>query len=125
METSATIRFATTARRLTMAARRLGLRAPSFASPPRLAGLDRSLRRRTDGSVVVAVRVRSRPWPAVLADLVEGVIRVNGLSGAEADRVRAALWEEIDVTQEAAPGGGGALPSLPSPPVRLRPVRVA
>ena len=40
----------------------------------------------------MAVRYRDRPWPAVLADLVEGVIVAGDLRGSEAERIRAGLW---------------------------------
>jgi hypothetical protein len=70
----------------------LGLDPPAFRSPPRLLGVDRTIRRRADGGTVVAVVLRGRPWPAILADLVEGVVAANGLAGAEADRARKALW---------------------------------
>lgn len=94
MHSSTTARFAHAARSLTRAARRRGLAAPSFRCPPRVIGADRTLRRRPGGGVV-AVRVRDRPWPAVLADMIEGVIAVNGLSPPAATRVRTELWEEV------------------------------
>jgi hypothetical protein len=37
--------------------------------------------------------VRGRPFAAVVADLVEGVVVVNALTGPAADRVRARLWD--------------------------------
>ena len=40
----------------------------------------------------MAVRIVDRPWPAVLGDLVEGVIVANELDGADAQRCRDALW---------------------------------
>lgn len=87
-------RFATAARALGQAARLRELVVPSFRSPP---GLDvqRSIRRRA-GVPTVAVRLRERPWSAVLADMVEGIVVANGLSGARADRVRAALWLAVE-----------------------------
>ena len=94
MQPSTTARFAHAARTLTRAARRRGLVAPSFRCPPRIVGADRTLRRRPGGGVV-SVRVRERPWPAVLADMIEGVVAVNGLSPPAATRVRTELWEEV------------------------------
>jgi hypothetical protein len=91
MEPATTFRFATAARALTCEARARSLVAPGFRSPPRLVGANRSIRRRA-GSPVVAVRVHGRPWPAVLADLVEGVVVANRLVGPRADELRAALW---------------------------------
>jgi hypothetical protein len=94
---STTIRFADAARVLTREARRRGLVVPGFRCPPRLVGVDRSLRRRTDGGVI-AVRIRGRPWQAVLGDMIEGVIVVNGLDAHQATRVRTELWEVVSGT---------------------------
>lgn len=88
--------FAATARLLTGEARRLGLEAPGFRSPPRLAGVDRSLRRRQGTSATVAVRLAGRPRPAVVADMIEGVVAANSLVGPAADRCRAALWNVVE-----------------------------
>jgi hypothetical protein len=94
MEPGATLRFTAAARALADASRRLGLDPPSFRSPPRLMSVDRSLRRHPRGTTV-AVRLRGRPWAAVLADMVEGVVAANDLATAEADRARAVLWEAV------------------------------
>jgi hypothetical protein len=94
MESSTTARFAHAARALAREARRRGLVAPSFRCPPRLVGADRTLRRRPGGAVV-AVRLRDRPWPAVLADMIEGVVVVNRLAPPAATRVRTELWEAV------------------------------
>ena len=94
MEPGATLRFTAAARALADAARRLGLQPPGFRSPPRLGSVDRSLRRHQRGTVV-AVRLRGRPWAAVLADMVEGVVAANDLTAGDADRVRSALWQAL------------------------------
>jgi hypothetical protein len=91
MEPATTLRFAEAARALAAEARACGLTAPGFRSPPRLAGADRTIRRRSGGAVV-SVRVRQRPWGAVLADMIEGVIVANEVTGAAADPLRARLW---------------------------------
>lgn len=97
------LRFVSAARVLARGARSQGLRPPAFRSPPRLVGVSRSLSRRSDGHVTVAVRLRGRPWGAVLADMVEGVVVTNGLHGVAADRCRRALWEALqDVGDLAA-----------------------
>ena len=44
---------------------------------------------------VVAVLVRDRPFVAVLADMIEGVIVVNRLTPPDADTIRTALWESL------------------------------
>lgn len=92
------LRFARLARSLVEAARAQGLRAPTFRSPPRIPDVTRSIMRRGP-AVTVAIALRDRPWPAVVADMVEGVIVTNRLSGVRADHVRAGLWRvatEID-----------------------------
>ncbi len=94
MEPATTVDFAAAARVLTREARRRGLTGPSFRCPPRLVGVDRTIRRRPDGAIV-SVRLRGRPWPAVLADMVEGVVVTNGLVAPHADRLRAELWEVV------------------------------
>lgn len=90
------LRFASAVRTLGRAARRQGLVLPGFRSPPRVHGADRTLRWRADGSAIVAVRLRDRPWVAVLGDMVEGVVVANGLAGHRATRARTALWEALD-----------------------------
>ncbi len=92
MDSSPTAQFALAARTLTREARRRGLVAPSFRCPPRLRGVDRSLRRRPGGAVV-AVRLRGRPWPVVLGDMIEGVVAANDLPPPAATRLRTELWE--------------------------------
>lgn len=91
---SSSLRFARAVQSLGVTARSLGLVAPSFRSPPRLLGVQRSIKRWSDGAVV-AVVVRGRPWAAVQADLVEGVIAANRLTSPASDRARAALWDAI------------------------------
>ena len=51
---------------------------------------------------MVAVVLRGRPFQAVMADMIEGVIVANGLKGAEATRIRTALWASMVVGLEAA-----------------------
>jgi hypothetical protein len=89
------LRFAEVARTLGDAARRGGWVMPSFRSPPRLAGAQRTLRRRS-GAVTVAVCLRGRPWAAVVADMVEGVVVANRLTGPAAAAARTALWAALD-----------------------------
>ena len=89
-----TVDFSHAARLLARVARRRGLVAPSYRCPPRVVGVQRTLRRHPGGAVV-AVQVRGRPWVAVVADMIEGVIVVNRLTPPAADRVRTELWEAI------------------------------
>jgi len=91
---SPSIRFARTVQALGVAARALELEVPGFRSPPRLVGVQRSIKRAATGTTV-AVVVRGRPWAAVQADLVEGIVAANDLSLPAADRARAELWAAI------------------------------
>lgn len=90
------LRFAAAARSLGHAARLRELDVPAFRSPPRLVGVDRSIRRRADGGATVSVRLRGRPWVAVLADMVEGVVVANRLQGPSADQCRTAMWTAVE-----------------------------
>ena len=89
------LRFATAARSLGQAARLRDLVVPAFRSPPGIEGVHRTLRRRR-GIPSVAVRLKERPWSAVLSDMIEGVVVANNLTGAKADRTRAALWLAVE-----------------------------
>ena len=89
--------FVRTCQALTVACRRLGLDVPSFRSPPALAGATRTIRRRHAAPPVVAVRHRGRQPASVVADLVEGVLVANRISGPAAMRARSALWEAVSV----------------------------
>src|SRR5262249_6232922 len=102
MESGNAIEFANAARTLTSAAQRRGLIGPSFRCPPRILGVDRSLRRHPAGGAVVAVRLRGRPWAAVLADMIEGVAAANRLQPAQAFRLRAELWAALGYVQSPA-----------------------
>ncbi|MGB0113236.1 MAG: hypothetical protein WBP59_08460 [Ilumatobacteraceae bacterium] len=95
MEPATTVDFASAARSLTREARRRGLVPPSFRCPPRLVGVDRSIRRRAD-SAVVSIRLKGRPRAAVIADMIEGVIVANQLRPPDADRVRSDLWVAME-----------------------------
>jgi hypothetical protein len=92
---STSIRFAHVARTLATSARGRGLRVPAFRSPPRVKGAERTLKRWPDGGATVSVALRGRPFAAVVADMVEGVVVANRLGGIEATRTRTALWEAV------------------------------
>lgn len=109
-------RFAETVRTVVTVSRRRGLRPPVFRSPPRLEGVDRSIRRGPNGTVVVAVRRGDRPLAAVQADVIEGVVAANHLDGEAADRFRRAAWAALE--------GSGA-PPRPRATMGQAPARVA
>lgn len=90
------LQFAECVRAVTTVARRRGLSVPAFRSPPGVEGVDRTLRRRTDGSAVVAVRLTGRPFVAVQADVIDGFVAANGLVGRPADHFRRAAWIALD-----------------------------
>ena len=91
MPVASSVRFAAAARRLAAVCAGRGLVVPAFRSPPRPPGADRTLRRRPDGGVVVAVRLRGRPFAAIAADMVEGTLRANSVGGPDVEAHRAAL----------------------------------
>ena len=96
------IRFSHAARAMRLVVQQRGLDMPLFRSPPRLQGVQRSLTRRAIGASTVAVQLRQRPWPAVLADMIEGIIVVNALHGGAADELRHALWAALESDSVAA-----------------------
>jgi len=106
-----TVQFAAAARALAAAARRFGLAAPSFRTPPRLVGLDRTVRRHPQGGVV-SVRLRGRPWAAVVADMIDGVVAVNRLDVRRANRARADLWHAIAADVGEQPVGRSPVTDL-------------
>ena len=108
---STALRFAETARVLSNAARACGAVAPGFRSPPKSLGRDRSIQRSTSGPMV-AVRLRGRPFVAVQADLIEGVVVVNDLRGSQAEELRRELWNALEAAK--------ALPQSSSEPSPVR-----
>src|SRR5262245_52753365 len=90
-----TLRFAEVARRLGAAAHAQGLAVPAFRSPPRTPGVSRTLRRHPGGTVV-SVQLRGRPFPAVVDDMVDGVLAANRVPPTDADALRAALHASVD-----------------------------
>ena len=76
-----------------------GLRAPAFASPPRLAGAVRTIRWLAPGRALVSVR-RDRQRKAVVEDMVEGVVVANRMAGDGADALRIRLREAVMVVSK-------------------------
>lgn len=92
---SSSLQFAATVRTLSGAARARRLVVPGFRTPPKVAGSERTVRRQADGGATVAVVVKGRPFQAVIADLIEGIVVTNCLDESEATRVRTHLWEAV------------------------------
>ena len=86
--------FAQAARTIGSEVRRRGLVVPGFRCPPRIDGVDRSLRRVNNGAVV-AVQLKGRPWAAIVGDMIEGVIVTNQLQPPQSDRLRSELWQAL------------------------------
>ena len=88
--------FAEYVRRLSAAAFDVGIKCPSFRSPPKHPDVARTVVRRP-GGVVVAVRLRDRPAWSVRADMRAGVLAANRLDpdGPEA----AAFAERLEHDQ--------------------------
>src|SRR5262249_38554290 len=95
------LRFADTARRLGAAARAAELVVPAFRCPPRVPGASRTVRRYPGGSVVSVV-LKDRPFSAVAADMVEGVLVVNRLEGEAAHCLRSTLLDAAGLPCEHA-----------------------
>ena len=114
-------RFVLTVRALAAAARDLGLQVPSFQSPPRSDQLDRTIQRRPPDDWVVAVRVKGRPFPAVVADAVEGIVVCNELSAGAAGPVRDELWRAAEQVAETMGSVAGRSSPPAHPPTRVAP----
>jgi len=96
MSPSATTKFTAAARVLAQRAAELDLVVPGVRSPPRIVGVNRSIRRSRDSEGgVVAVRLSDRPFTAAVGDMIEGVIFINRLEPPEADRARTQLWRTM------------------------------
>ncbi len=92
METPATVaEFARVARLLGDEARRRALCVPSFRSPPRIEGVERSLRRRDGAPPTISVRLAGRPLDTVIEDMIQGVLVVNGIHNGDPGGIGAAL----------------------------------
>lgn len=105
MSESSTTKFTAAARVLAQRAAELDLVVPGFRSPPRIVGVNRTIRRARDGEGgVVAVRLADRPFTAAVSDMIEGVLVINRLSAPVADQVRSQLWRTmLQFTIETAP----------------------
>lgn len=115
-----TVQFATAARLIGDAARALGLVVPAFRSPPRRRDAARTVRRWRDGGATISVEVAGRPLEAVVADMVEGVVVVNDVTGRAATEVRSALWRAVLESEPAAADHTPVPLREPAPPTPIR-----
>ena len=91
VETCSALDFGELSRLVVSECRRHGLVAPGFRSPPRRRDATRTLRRYPNGHWLVSVRSRGRRVSEVVEDMVDGVLRVNGLEGKAGEGWRQAL----------------------------------
>ena len=90
------MRFAEAVRVLGQAARRRRARpCPGSAARPGWPAPSARSRRHRGGGATVAVTIRERPFQAVVADMIEGIVVANQLDGTAATRARTALWEAL------------------------------
>ena len=94
IESAPSVRFAIVAKILTQVSARCEIEVPGFKSPPRSVELDRTVRRQSSGSVV-SVRIKDRPFEAVIGDMIEGVILCNELPIAAAGKLRNLMWSAV------------------------------
>ena len=66
---------------------------------------------------MVSVRLKGRPWMAVVSDMIEGVVAANQLKGPPADAARRELWLSLEAAS--------LLPPAPPPPPPSRVAAVA
>lgn len=99
--------FAWAGRQLAGAARRLDLVAPSFASPPAVPGVNRTMRRLpgaagAPAAAHVLVRLWGRSFEAIRADMIDGVLAANGFAGdgPDASEVRRHLLEAVPLPEQ-------------------------
>lgn len=100
-----TVEFARAAQALSTATRAAGLAVPTFCSPPRRADAVRTIRRRSDGHAVIAVRLRGRELADIHADMVEGICVANGLRGGARERLRSVLLGVLPASGHTDPPG--------------------
>jgi hypothetical protein len=99
------MQFTAAARVLAQCAAECDLVVPGFRSPPRIVGVNRTIRRSRNGEGgVVAVRLLDRPLAVILGDMIEGVIVINQLAAAQADQVRTFLWRAMSEFAAEEPG---------------------
>jgi len=94
MAESYSLKFVKVVRTLERIADQRGFTAPAFRCPPPSAKFQRSIKKLDDNKVTISIVIRERPWLAVLADIVEGFVIVNKLSGREPE-LRNLLWDSI------------------------------
>jgi hypothetical protein len=99
------VRFSETVRVLAAASGAADLVVPAFVTPPHTRGSDRVVRRLPRGEFSIGVTLEGRPFAAVQADLIEGIVLVNGLAGVDAAAARRTLWAALASSGQLEEGG--------------------
>lgn len=47
----------------------------------------------------MSVQLRDRPWNAIVADMIEGIIVANQIAPSQAHRLRTQLWEAVEAPE--------------------------
>ena len=118
IESAPSVRFSMVAKAFGHLGAQAGFAVPGFRSPPRSTQTARAIRRDSSGSVV-AVRIKDRPFEAVIADMIEGVVVCNGLPGPRSGELRDLLWR---TAIQAGPGVAPELRHKPTAVVHRLPV---
>jgi hypothetical protein len=87
--------FSALARNVSATADACGLKAPGFRTPSQIPDRTRSVRRLPGGSGIVSVTTRNRTADAIITDMVDGIITVNGLKGGIAASVRRTMLRSL------------------------------
>lgn len=78
--------FASAVRAAGSVGRHHGLTIPGFRCPPRVPGVERTIRWSPDGTATVAILVRDRTAEQVAVDIAEGIAAVNDVDRQD-DRI--------------------------------------
>jgi hypothetical protein len=99
--TTSSMQYATIVREAGNIARELGLVAPSFQSPPRVVGVDRTIGL-SSGRLVVRVRLRDRAPAVVAFDVACGLFAANRVPLDDVEAVAERLVSVVGAVAKVA-----------------------
>lgn len=102
--------YATMAKQLSDLAKSGGLEPPVFQSPTRLPNTDRTIRRRKNGTAVIAINLLRRTVEDVQSDMIDGIITATSLDTDRAERFRTAAQRVLE--QAAIPSSDSQVASV-------------
>lgn len=88
--------YADMAQQLSDLAKSGGLEPPVFQSPTRLANANRTIRRRKNGTAVIAINLLRRTVEDVQSDMIDGIITATSLDSDRAERFRTAAQRVLE-----------------------------